>query len=231
MKKDSLGDRMKCYESVSRNFLTRRTPAIIRIDGKAFHTFTKHCIKPFDKYLNGAMVYTMEYLLNNIQGAKLGYTQSDEISILVTDFDTIHTDAWFKYNVQKMCSVSASIATAAFNSYYEYERLAMFDARVFNIPEDEVCNYFIWRQKDWERNSLQMLSRAHFSDKELHGKKRADMHEMLHSKGVNWTNLEDRWKNGCTIYLEDGKFIRDDESIFLDSHEDFSLLMGKSWLE
>jgi tRNA(His) 5'-end guanylyltransferase len=76
-----------------------------------------------------------------------------------------------------------------------------------------------------------MLSRAHFSDKELHGKKRADMHEMLHSKGVNWTNLEDRWKNGCTIYLEDGKFIRDDESIFLDSHEDFSLLMGKSWLE
>lgn len=121
-KNDSLGDRMKGYEGVSRNFLTRRVPAIIRLDGKAFHTFTKGMEKPFDLVLTQAMQETMKYLCENIQGCVLGYTQSDEITLVLTDYATIQTDAWFGYNIQKMCSVSASMATMAFNR--EFERIA-----------------------------------------------------------------------------------------------------------
>lgn len=120
MKKDTLGDRMKDnYESRSKTFLTRRTPVIIRLDGKAFHTFTKGMKKPFDNILMETMQETTKYLCENIQGCKMGYTQSDEITLLLTDYDTLTTDAWFNYNVQKMCSVSASIATLAFNRIFE----------------------------------------------------------------------------------------------------------------
>lgn len=118
-KNDSLGDRMKGYEGVSRNFLTRRVPAIIRLDGKAFHTFTKGMEKPFDLVLTQAMQETMKHLCENIQGCVLGYTQSDEITLVLTDYATIQTDAWFGYNIQKMCSVSASMATMAFNREFE----------------------------------------------------------------------------------------------------------------
>lgn len=125
-KNDSLGDRMKSYEGVSRNFLTRRIPVIIRLDGKAFHTFTNGMKKPFDPVLTQAMQETMKYLCENIQGCVLGYTQSDEITLVLTDYATIKTDAWFGYNTQKMCSVSASMATMAFNKAFNKEVVQFF---------------------------------------------------------------------------------------------------------
>lgn len=119
---DQLGQRMKTfYEQVPKYKLYRRTPVAIRIDGRAFHTFTRGFQKPFDEVLGNTMVRTMEYLCQNIQGAKLGYTQSDEITILLTDYDTLETDAWFDYEVQKICSISASMATMAFNRFFEME--------------------------------------------------------------------------------------------------------------
>lgn len=136
-KNDSLGDRMKGYESVSRNFLTHRVPAIIRFDGKAFHTFTKGMEKPFDPVLTQAMQETMKYLCENIQGCVLGYTQSDEITLVLTDYATIQTDAWFGYNIQKMCSVSASMATLAFNKAF-YKEVVQFFLR--NDIEDAQRN-------------------------------------------------------------------------------------------
>jgi len=205
IKKDGLGDRMKSfYEDASRFYLTRRTPVIMRLDGKAFHTLTKDCEKPFDNRLSLSMEETAEELMKEIQGAKFAYSQSDEISILITDFETIETGAWFDYNIQKMCSVSASIASNAFNSQGILQRggtekLAEFDCRVFNIPKEEVVNYFRWRYKDWLRNSIQMLAQSHFSQKELHGKKREDLHEMLHNIGVNWADLSNKWKNGIVL--------------------------------
>lgn len=146
--RDSLGDRMKRYEYVSRNYLTRRVPVIIRIDGKAFHTFTKGMRKPFDRVLMSAMQETMRFLCANIQGCVFGYTQSDEITLVLTDYASIRTDAWFGYNVQKMCSIAASMATLAFNKAFTeqaenedsgldlsvYRRkfqTALFDARAF----------------------------------------------------------------------------------------------------
>lgn len=117
-KTDSLGDRMKRYEGVPRHFLTRRVPVIIRIDGKAFHTFTRGLQKPFDEVLMKSMQSTMKYLCENVQGCVFGYTQSDEITLVLTDYATITTDAWFGYNIQKMCSISSSMATMAFNKAF-----------------------------------------------------------------------------------------------------------------
>ena len=119
MDKTTLGDRMKNnYENISRYYLTRRMPVIIRIDGKAFHTFTRGFKKPFDDILVKTMQDTMKYLCENIQGCVLGYTQSDEISLVLTDYAELTTDAWFGNNLQKMCSVSASMATLTFNKAF-----------------------------------------------------------------------------------------------------------------
>lgn len=192
------------YENAYRIKLTRRTPVIIRVDGKAFHTLTRKCEKPFDEFFHNCMFNAMESLCKEIQGAKCAYMQSDEISILISDFDTIRTGAWFDYNLQKLVSVSASIASLAFWNIWQHEHgggpMSVFDARAFNIPKDEVKNYFIWRQIDWIRNSVSMLAQAHYSHRDLLNKNQADMHEMLHWKEVNWADLDDAWKNGTFLF-------------------------------
>ena len=189
MTRDDLGDRMKdYYESRSKTRLIRRMPVIIRLDGKAFHTFTKGFEKPFD--MVRAMQETMKYLCENIQGCVLGYTQSDEITLVLIDYQNLNSDAWFDYEVQKLCSVSASMATFAFNrnfarlaalepekktkqtnAYAEVaSKGAFFDARCFNIPKEEVTNCLLWRQQDATRNSIHMTGRAYFSHKQIEGK-------------------------------------------------------------
>ena len=201
------------YENRYRFKLTRRIPIIIRLDGKSFHTVTKNFEKPFSNIFHQQMCNTARTLLKEIQGAKLAYIQSDEISILITDFDTIETDAWFDYNLQKICSISASIASVKFS--VDLNITGLFDCRVFNIPKEEVNNYFIWRQIDWIRNSLQMYTRNFYSHKECRSKKKADMHEMLYAKGKNWaTDLGPRWKNGTTIYKKETGLIIEDQHLF-----------------
>lgn len=209
--KDGIGERMKTnYENRYRVRLTRRTPAIIRLDGKAFHTLTKHFEKPFDFHFINSMNGTARVLCNEIQNAKCAYVQSDEISILLIDYDSLQTEAWFDYNLQKMVSVSAGLASANFLLFMRYFGLEYidapcFDSRTFNIPREEVCNYFIWRQKDWIRNSVHMYASSFYSHKQLNKKKQEDMHEMLHEKGKNWIDLDGKLKNGSFIRKsEDG---------------------------
>ncbi len=198
----NISNRMKDnYENRHRIKLIRRMPVIMRLDGKAFHTLTKGCDKPFDERLQNCMVNTAKFLCSEIQGAKCAYIQSDEISLLLTDFDTLQTDAWFDYNIQKMCSVAAGYASIKFTLLWG--KVGVFDCRVFNMPREEVCNYFIWRQKDWERNSMQMLSQVYFSHTQLHKKNTSDMHEMLYTKGVNWSKLDTKWKNGVIVTKSD----------------------------
>lgn len=193
------------YENAYRFKLTRRTPVIIRLDGKAFHTLTRGCEKPFDEDFYESMYATMLALCRDIQGVRCAYMQSDEISLLLTDFETIQTEAWFDYNLQKIVSISASIASTTFSlNWKDGEHIALFDSRAFNIPKDDVKNYFIWRQLDWIRNSVQMLSQAHFSHKELHKKNQEAMHEMLHEKDINWADLDPKWKNGTFLFKDDG---------------------------
>ncbi len=207
---DALGTRMKDnYEKRYEYKLLRRTPVIIRLDGRSFHTLTHSCEKPFSQFLSECMEQTAKFLCEEIQGAKCAYTQSDEISVLLIDYDTITTQAWFDYDLQKIVSISAALASVYFSNKYSQD--VQFDSRAFNIPIDEVSNYFIWRQKDWIRNSVLMLAQSHFSPKQMLNKKQVDLHDMLYDKGVLWADLPARFKNGIYVFktAEAGIMARD----------------------
>ena len=247
-----LSKRMKeYYEFIPKTKLMRRCPVCIRIDGKAFHTFTRGFQKPFDEILIETMQETMKYLCENIQGCVFGYTQSDEITLILIDYQKLNSSAFFDYEVQKLCSISASMATMAFNKFFysnviEYilskesfesidkglpmlpyiindyfvktddekdyiltlikaaEKGAMFDARCFNIPKEEVTNLIFWRQLDAARNSVQMVGQAYFSHKELQNKSCSDIQDMLMEKyNINWNDFPTTQKRGsCAIKQE-----------------------------
>ena len=241
---DDLGNRMKTfYEQIPKTKLMRRTPVIIRIDGKAFHTFTRGFKRPFDEILIKTMQETTKYLCENIQGCVLGYTQSDEITLVLVDYQRFESCAWFDYEIQKICSISASMATMAFNKFfaknvkaYEFsdetwseelktfdtsranvykkalEKGAMFDARVFNIPKEEVTNCVYWRQLDASRNSIQMVGQANFSHKELHCKTCNNIQDMLMlQKNINWNDFPTHQKRGtCVIKSDETETITED---------------------
>ena len=240
MIRDDLGARMKTfYEQIPKTKLVRRIPVAIRIDGKAFHTFTKGFDKPFDRILMKAMRETMKYLCENIQGCVFGYTQSDEISLILVGYKKLNSSAWFDYEVQKMCSISASMATIAFNKAFtrlankyintaidawnisnndkKYIKTldnamakgAIFDSRCFNIPIEEVTNLIYWRQVDAIRNSIQMVGQVNFSQKQLQGKGCADIKEMLVEKGDAWENYPIAAQRGSACIKEDGEWIID----------------------
>jgi len=203
MKKDDIGNRMKTkYENRAKQFLTARTPVIMRLDGKAFHTYTRGFARPYSDLMKDAMTHTAVTLMNQIQGTRIAYTQSDEISLLLCDYTKFGSQGWFDYNVQKMVSVASAIATAEFNKFMGdvTKDIALFDARVFNIPREEVANYFYWRQIDWKRNSIQMLAQSLFSHSELHKKNTQQMLDMCYEKGYDWHELEPQWKNGTYLY-------------------------------
>ena len=226
-KNDALGTRMKSYEYVTRNYLTRKLPVII--DGKAFHSFTRGLTKPFDEVFVKTMQDTMKYLCENVQCCVLGYTQSDEITLVLVDYQNREASAWFDNNIHKMVSVSASMATLAFNNNFMwnweeenrfayrqngtqeerdyantlYQKLgkAMFDSRVFTLPKEEVVNCLIWRQQDATRNSIQSVGQANFSHTQLHGKNCSNIQDMLMlEKGINWNDYPTHLKRGsCCI--------------------------------
>lgn len=217
MDKTSIGNRMKAYERVNKDKLMRRTPVIIRLDGKAFHTWTKVLPyldvsleqSPFSHMMHDCMSTTAFELVSRIQNATISYTQSDEISILLNDWKGLKTDQWFDGNIQKIVSISASMATAYFNNCMQAHNdaaldvdkqnlaPAFFDARVFNLPKEEVANYFVWRQQDATRNSINMLGQRYFSHKQLQGKNTDQVQEMLFKEhDVNWNDIPTWQKRG-----------------------------------
>lgn len=224
-----LSDRMTGYQQVSEGNLMRKQPVIIRLDGRAFKTFTSNLIKPFDEDLSEIFQFVCFKLKEKIQGTKFIYQQSDEISLFLCDYDKITTDSWFDYRIQKMASISASLTTTLFNRGIEkiiqkYENMltenpetdlpilyrinlwktklncAMFDSRVFNIPNDEICNYFIWRQQDAIRNSKQSMGQAFFSHNQLQNKNVDEVCEMLiKEKNVDWYKTSITQQRGFCI--------------------------------
>lgn len=222
MNKDSLGDRMKEYENVERRYFMRRQPLIIRLDGVHFHSYTKGFERPYYEPFRRAMEYTMLDLCENIMGCKLGYTQSDEITLLLTDDDDIGTQPWFGKNLQKIVSVAASMATYYFNKnvkeilelgpgaerwnmqplQYAYDnKVACFDARAFLLPKEEVLNVFEWRQQDCTRNAIESAGQTYFSHGQLMNKSCNEIQEMLfQEKGINFNDYPDWYKRGtCAI--------------------------------
>lgn len=235
MDRSDLAERMKGYEKRNRYYLQRRMPVILRLDMRAGHSFTRGFKRPFDEVFIKSMQNTAKYLCENIQNCKLSYQQSDEITLLLVDYDKLNTDCFFDYRVDKLCSITASMATMAFNKFFEkyvdeyrfskwdgvsnYEdgtwgyiqtllnavdKGAMFDARCFNIPKEEVTNLCYWRQDDASRNSIQMVGQANFSHKELHKKSRNDIQDMLMTqKGINWNDFPTYQKRGSCCIKEE----------------------------
>ena len=233
MDTSDLAKRMKGYEGRNRYYLQRRMPVILRLDMRAGHSFTKGFKRPFDEVFIKSMQNTAKYLCENIQNCKLSYQQSDEITLLLVDYDKLNTDCFFDYRVDKLCSIAASMATMAFNNIFSkyvkefdlelayndngidteenrklweiYKKAinkgAMFDARCFNIPKEEVTNLVYWRQLDASRNSIQMVGQANFSHKELQNKSCNDIQDMLMiQKGINWNDLPTYQKRGsCCV--------------------------------
>ena len=210
MDRSDLANRMKeFYETIPKTRLMRRCPVVVRLDMRAGHTFCRGFERPFDELFIKSMQETAKYMCENVQGCVLSYQQSDEISLILVDYKKLNSSAFFDYEVQKVCSITASIATMAFNKYFEEEvrynsdifyepwnhdekekklfssyfksikKGAMFDSRCFNIPKEEVTNYIYWRQLDASRNSVQMVGQANFSDKELHKKTTNQIQDML----------------------------------------------------
>lgn len=203
-KYDDFSVRMKEYEAANRFKLPKRMPVMIRIDGCHFHTFTKGLVKPFDSDLTDAFWETCKYLAQNIMGCKLVYHQSDEITLLLTNYDKLTTQSWFDNNLQKIVSVASSMVTAKFNEEirksYPDKPLATFDARAWVLPNDEVCNAFLWRQQDATKNSISMVAQANFPHKQLQGLNGSQMQEKLfQEKGINWNDLPVWQKRGVCI--------------------------------
>jgi len=201
--KTTLGDRMKAYEYASSTHLMQGTPKIIRLDGKAFHTFLKNCQKPYDIKPMEAMIAGAIEVMKEIGGsARLAYIQSDECSIVLNDSISREFSPWFSNNIQKVVSVSSAIFTAAFNKKYNRAdgKMGLFDARFFQVPhEEEMINNLIWRQSDATRNSVSQYARSFFSQKELTGMNISEMQDMMMTKGFNWNNADTWTKRGIVI--------------------------------
>ena len=193
-----IGNRMKRYENVSLWEMPRRIPVIIRIDGRAFHTITRRRFgKSWSQEFVDQMVETALAVISDIQGCNFCYSQSDEISFLLTDYRTISTEAWFGYDARKMISITASLASAVFTRLYG--KNVCFDSRVFSLPQDDVCNYFLWRQIDATRNAIQMAGRELYSHSQLYEKSCNEIQELLWQKGINFNDFPTHRKRGFCI--------------------------------
>jgi len=215
---DSLGDRMKQnYENRTRFYLPRRTYTIYRLDGKNFHSYTKKLKRPYDVKFILDMQRTLIHLCKNIDGVFLGFCQSDEMTLISFDGYNNQTQAWFDGNIQKMVSISASIATAYFNFIradefqdIENPKLAYFDSRVFTIADPtELKNSLIWRQEDCTKNAMNSAAQSLYSHKELQSKNWGDMNEMLFQKGINFNNYPVDFRRGSIAIkvAKEGEFI------------------------
>jgi tRNA(His) 5'-end guanylyltransferase len=234
----TLGDRMKAYELATRTVLMNGCPKILRLDGKAFHTFTRKFKQPYDKRIMDAMVNGAISVMKEIGGvARFAYIQSDECTIVLNDSLTENSQPWYANQVQKMVSVSAAIMSVNFSYHLSdnEDHLAYFDSRVFALPyEMEMTNNVIWRQQDATRNSISQWSRSLCSHKELQGKSGPEMQDLMMSKGFNWNDAPTWTKRGVVVYkvpgVKDGErsqWLADDEIPVFTKNRDYLLNLYK----
>lgn len=228
MSEITLGDRMKQYEEATRSYLTNGSPKILRLDGKAFHTFTKQFKQPYDIEIMNAMIVGAKAVMKEVGGiARMSYIQSDECSIVINDAISEGSQPWFANQVQKMVSVASAIMSVHFSNYVnkvsenkDTLKTAYFDARIFQLPTvDEVVNNLIWRQQDATRNSISQWSRSMFSHKELQGKNCSEMQDMMMvQKKFNWNDAPTWTKRGVVVYKIPG--VKDGErTVWIDDME------------
>lgn len=204
---DAISTRMKRYEHAFRSVLPQRLPIILRVDGKAFHTLLRHAERPFDGGVIACMNRAALALCEELQGAQIAYVQSDEISVFIHPYRRLQSQPVFDGEVQKLASISAAIAASTFSSGWSSltnaRQVAVFDGRVFVLPESDVCNYFVWRQQDATRNSIQMVARVHFSHAQCDNKNTSQLQEMLwQERKINWNDCETHHKRGRCVVRE-----------------------------
>ena len=215
--KDTLGDRMKKYEeeALSHDGEKTQNPIIIRLDGNSFHVWTRKMKleTPFDDRFISCMQGTLLHLCETIPSCVFGYAQSDEISLCLRNDLTENTELWFKNRIQKLVSISSSMATFKFNELASKEFIstipAYFDSRVMYMPElDEVINNFIWRQNDCMRNSVSSCVQKHFPRKELEHKTTEERKELLKQINLDWDKLPIHQQRGsfCKKHLVEGEY-------------------------
>ena len=199
---------MKSYED--EQVFTNNLPLIVRIDGRHFHSLVKHLKlnKPFDDLFIESMNSVGKDVANDMSNFRLAYIQSDEISFLLYP-KTYRSQPWFGNKIQKVVSSASALASSYMSLIYD--RPIQFDARAFVLPPHEVVNYFIWRQRDWTRNSVQMMARSLYSQKQLHGKNQSAMQDMIHDKGQNWNDLPVHLRRGRCIIYENEKYVVDND--------------------
>jgi len=208
--KDDLGNRIKIYENIEINRrLLPLLPIVCRLDGKAFHNFTKDLKRPYDPVLSEVMILTTAYLVQETN-ANIGYTQSDEIS-LTWHNDRFDKQLFFDGKIQKMVSVLSSLTTGYFNKiltkYIKKEELGFFDCRVFNVPNvEEGANVLLWRERDATKNSISMAAGTYYDHMDLMNKNSSQKQEMLFHKGINWHNYPTFFKRGTFIQRKIVKF-------------------------
>jgi len=231
--KDLLGDRIKNeFEDKTRFYLPKKNYCILRIDGRAFHTYVKkvQCEKPFDSFLMDNMIETTKFICSEVQGAIFGYTQSDEISILFSDLQNENSQLWFKGNIEKICSIAGSLATGKFLQMRFKknidEPLVQFDARTFSISDnpENVFDYFLWRQKDAERNSISSVARFLYSHKNLEKKSSRDKLKMIIDKNQDWDSYSQNEKYGC--FIERQKILK---PVVLNEKTDLNFIERNVW--
>lgn len=246
----TLSERMKMfYESRAQTSLVNFIPVVIRLDGKAAHTFTKGFKKPFDECFSNAMVNTLLYLCKNIQNCRIGYTQSDEISLILLE-PKINSQSWFDNKVQKIVSIASSMCTLWFNRYFQLElekyqeehyknevwddpNLAkayakalnsglLFDARCFNIPKEEVVNMLIWRQSDAYRNSIQSIARYLYGHKQILGKSNKELVEQMEKEGIDLMVYGAKYLYGsCVLKDDEGKWRIDENTPMFQENKNY----------
>lgn len=205
MIRDDLGDRMKGYERAEAGrFFIPRLPVVIRIDGRSFHTFTRGLARPWHQGLSDLMLATTRALVEET-GALVGYTQSDEISLVLRAAD-LQTQLWFDGRISKIISCAASFATSYFVKHLgahvpeKADEMPTFDARAWNVPDlDEAANAILWRELDAVKNSISMAASVHYSERELDGMTGKQRQEMLFAKGINWNDYPARFKRGSYV--------------------------------
>lgn len=222
----SLGDRMKRYEAASEQRLVRRLPVVIRIDGKRFSQLVKKLkvARPYDVSFMRAMTATALGVAKEMTGCVFGYSQSDEISLILRNDQSRESEPFLDNRLQKLCSIASSAATGWFNRRFQgMPAPGLFDARVFLLPGlDEVKNYLIWRQQDCTRNSI--LNAAYWeiaakgSDEDgnplgkktarkmIHGLDTGQLQELLFQQtGINWNDYDPRFKRGTGLWRDERK--------------------------
>jgi tRNA(His) 5'-end guanylyltransferase len=208
--RDEFGDRMKAYEAVEASrALDGFLPIYARIDGRSFSNFTRAMRRPFDERMTAAMVGVTKHLVSSTH-ARIGYTQSDEIS-LVWLADAPDSEPLFGGKVQKLTSVLASMAAASMQ--YEIRQafdaedanvlcaaLPHFDCRIFSLPsKSEAANAFLWRAMDARKNAVSMATRSVYSSKQMHGQDQAAMRAMLAKKGIDFETYPASFKWGTWV--------------------------------